>query len=1044
MGPTYPSLQKVKSSSNFTHLETHSYYTLLGSTLSVTDLVARATADGMTQLALTDTNALYGALAFNRACQTSGIQAIIGLTLTVAAEAWPSVTGEKEPGHLVLLATGPAGYRSLCRLSSLIQSHLDRERLAAQGVNWTVLAEHREGLICLSGGRQGWIERLLRAGDDTAARAYAHQLAGIYGDQAWLSLELHTPADEPVAEEIVAIGHEVGLPYAAVQPIYSLTRQERAKLRLLAAINRNCRLEELPPEDLSLERHWLSPEEVGHRFARFPEAVAAAGEIAARCGPTLPDGHPIWPKLNLPAGQTPDERLATLAEEGLPERYGAEVAPEVQHRLRHELTAIVRHGYAPLFLIVADIVAFARREGVPVSTRGSVANSLVAYCTGITSVDPIAHDLLFERFLNLARANPPDIDLDFCSRRRDKILEYVRRTYGAEQVALVATFSTLRLKSAVRETAKAFGLDETEIKRLVALLPREWHPDPRRRERRSVEEIAAHLADPRHKEVIRQAYDLLGQPDHLSVHPGGLVITPGPLTDVVPVQWVPKGFLITQFDHQDVEALGLPKLDLLGISALTVIADTAELIERRHHLRFDLANIPLDDPLTGELLARADTVGVFQCESEGARKTLRQLRARSVRDLAVANAFFKPGPAMGGMARQFVRRYRGEEEVSFLHPALEPILGSTRGVLLFQEQILRLATEIAGLSWEQADHLRRGMSKFRAEEMTRMRQAFIEGCQRPEPEGPAFTLKQAETLWEQVEPFSGYGFNQGHATAYAEVTYRLAYLKTHWPAELLCTRLATHGGFHHQAVYLAEAVRLGIAVRPPHLNHSRATFTLSPEKEPNILWMGLGQVRDLRREAIKGIITARREQPFTGLRDLLTRVALQPKEVTHLIQCGALDGLGDSRAALLAEFEGMGQAGSALQLALPFDLPAVLPDSLAQRLVWERFVLGLPVSVHPLETVTVDLSQTVPLAELPRRVGQPVKVMGYRLPGWTGGEGFYLGDGRTFVLVRSAETLKAPPPWQPVVVQGRWQHDTFGTAWLQVEHMTKVGEEGQG
>ena len=484
------------------------------------------------------------------------------------------------------------------------------------------------------------------------------------------------------------------------------------------------------------------------------------------------------------------------SEVGLVERYGSQAAPEIRQRLQRELIAINRHGFAPLFVIVADVVAFARREGVPVSTRGSVANSLVAYCAGITSVDPIDHDLLFERFLNPARANPPDIDLDFCS-RRNEVLDYVRRAYGEENVALVATISTMRPKSAVRETAKAYGLDEAQIKQLVALLPRDWHPDPRRRERRSVEDIMAQVSDPREREAIRQAYAILGQPHHLSVHPGGLVITPGPLTDVVPVQWAPKGFLITQFDHQDVEALGLPKLDLLGISALTVIADAADLIHRRHDRNFDPANIPLDDPQTGELLARGDTVGVFQCESEGARKTLRQLQAKSVRDLAVANAFFKPGPATGGMAQHFVRRYRGEEAVSFLHPALEPILRSTKGVLLFQEQILRVATEIAGLNWEQADHLRRGMSKFQPEEMTRMRETFIQGCQRSAPDGPAFSLQQAETLWEQVVAFRGYGFNQGHATAYADVSYRLAYLKTHWPAELLCARLVNPGGFHH-------------------------------------------------------------------------------------------------------------------------------------------------------------------------------------------------------------------------------------------------------
>ncbi len=548
-------------------------------------------------------------------------------------------------------------------------------------------------------------------------------------------------------------------------------------------------------------------------------------EIAARCGDCLPDGRAIWPALKLPAGQTPDEALADLAGAGLQKQYAlrnTQHAPLSQGvtRLAHELSAINSHGYAPLFLVVADIVRFAREHDIPVSTRGSVANSLVAYCAGITTVDPIEHGLLFERFLNPARANPPDIDLDFCSRRRDEVLRYVRDTYGPDQVALIGTVSTLRAQSAVRETGKAMGLPEARIDHLVSLLPHNWHPDPRRRDKRTMDDVLAVLDDPREQEVVRAAYTLVGQPDHLSVHPGGVVITPGPLTDVLPVQWAPKGFLITQFEHGDVEALGLPKMDLLGIRALTVLADAAELARRDHDPAFRLADIPLDDPATADLIERAETIGVFQCESDGAQRTLRKLKARTVADLAVANAFFKPGPAMGGMASAFVRRYRGEEAVSYLHPALKPILGPTKGVLIFQEQILRLAREIAGLTWAQADQLRRGMSHFGADQMTAIREQFVQGCRRPPPEGPGFTLVQANNLWDQVIPFAGYGFNQGHATAYADVSFRSAYLKAHYPAEFLCARLADYGGFHHPAVYIAEAVRLGFAVRPPHVNFS--------------------------------------------------------------------------------------------------------------------------------------------------------------------------------------------------------------------------------
>jgi len=366
----------------FTHLETHSHYTLLSSTIPVADLVARATAEGLTHLALTDTNALYGVLAFNQACQAAGVQSIIGMTVTAAGEA---IAEDKTPGQLVLLATNPAGYRSLCRLSSLIQASPEREQLAARGLDWAALAESGTGLICLSGGRRGWVERLLRIGDDRAARDYARRLAEIYGEHTNLSLELHQPDDEAVAREIAAIGQEVGLPWVAVQPVYCLSRQDWAKLRLLAAIDRNCRLDDLPRAEPGIDRNWLSLNEIAKRFAAFPEAIATAGEIAARCGPALPNGRPIWPVLKLPAHQTPEERLAELAGAGLTDRYGSEAAPEVEQRLHRELVAINRHGFAPLFVIVADVVAFARREGVPVSTRGSVANSLVAYVRRVTA-----------------------------------------------------------------------------------------------------------------------------------------------------------------------------------------------------------------------------------------------------------------------------------------------------------------------------------------------------------------------------------------------------------------------------------------------------------------------------------------------------------------------------------------------------------------------------------------------------------------------------------------------------------------------------------
>ncbi|MBN2389495.1 MAG: DNA polymerase III subunit alpha, partial [Anaerolineae bacterium] len=550
----------MTETTTITHLHVHSQYTLLGGTASVADLAARAAADGLSHLTLTDTNALYGAVAFTRACGAAGIQPILGMTVSVAwpADLQPPDTGET-PGLLVLLANNTAGYRSLCCLTSLLQGHADRETRLARGLSWDDLRTHRAGLLCLSGGRRGWIECCVRAGDTQTARRLAGRLAGIYEERTYLGLELHTADDISVAQEITTIGQFLGIPPVAVQPVYCLTPEDVPRLRLLAAIDHNCPLEAVPASalpdngDPRVDLHWLSPAELSTRFATLPDALARTGEIAKRCDPALPSGATLWPRLDLPDQQTPAEALVTQAQTGLTARYGLTPDPAIQTRLARELDAINRYGYAPLFLIVANIVRYAHARDIPVSTRGSVANALVAYCLGITTVDPIAHNLLFERFLSPARADLPDIDLDFCSRRRDEVLAYVRRTYGAEHVALVATISTLQLRSAVREVGKAYGLDDAQLQPLLKDLPHGWHP--RHRDMRTLDEMLAPFSDPQQREVLRAAYALVGQPHHLSVHPGGVVITPGPLTDILPVQWAAKGFVITQFDHQDVEVL---------------------------------------------------------------------------------------------------------------------------------------------------------------------------------------------------------------------------------------------------------------------------------------------------------------------------------------------------------------------------------------------------------------------------------------------------------------------------------------------------------
>ncbi|MGD8822102.1 MAG: hypothetical protein PVG63_03290, partial [Anaerolineales bacterium] len=558
-----------------------------------------------------------------------------------------------------------------------------------------------------------------------------------------------------------------------------------------------------------------------------------------------------------------------------------------------------------------------------------------------------------------------------------------------------------------------------------------------RRDKRKMTEILDQFQG-QARQMVSRASGLVGKPHHLSVHPGGVVICPGPATDIVPLQMAPKGFIITQYDHRHVEAIGLPKLDLLGIRALTVFSETIQAV-RRKQPDFEPDSIAEGDPQTESLLAKGDTIGVFQCESEGARRTLRKLRARSVPDLAVANAFFKPGPATGGMADAFVRRYRGEEETSYLHPSLEPILRRTKGVLLFQEQILQVATQIAGLGWVQAERLRKGMSKFKPEEMQALQSQFIQGCLRPSPQGPGFTPEQAETLWGQVEAFAGYGFNQGHALAYAGVSYRSAYIKAHFPLEFLAARLANYGGYHHPAVYVVEARRYGFTIRPPHVNYSQRRFSAANIEGRDTLFVGLGWVKELRRSTQSDILQQRKRRPFEGLRDLMIRVPMMDREIENLIKAGALDGFGPSRNDLLREAGTIRRSGSPLQTSFGFfspDVPTV--ESPAQIFAWELDLIGMPISVQPLQIVAVERNDITPLKAFQQHQPGAVRVVGARLPGWGGGSrGFLFSDGAGMIQVhldqRRIRRRQRIAAWKPLLLEGEWRQDSWGGAWLELE-----------
>ena len=583
----------------------------------------------------------------------------------------------------------------------------------------------------------------------------------------------------------------------------------------------------------------------------------------------------------------------------------------------------------------------------------------------------------------MERHDPPDIDLDLCSHRRDEVINYVYHKYGADHAAMVCTYATLRARYALREVGKVYGLSEARIKQLSDQLPGFWHAlrGARKQMQDAQAELIEQARDPIERQVLEMSRALDGAPHHLSSHPGGIVISPEPITDLVPLQHTTKGLLVTQFDMGGIEKSGLIKIDLLGISALTVITDCVELIRQRQP-GFAVDKIPPDDAATAQALSTAHTIGCFQIESPGMRMTLRELSTRNVNDLLVALALYRPGPLKGGLKDAFVRRHLGQEQAEYLHPALEQILHETYRVILYQEQVLRIAHEVAGFSLGEADTLRRAMSKFKsAHGMERLRAQFITGAQATS--GLDATI--AQQVWELMAAFAGYGFPKAHAAGYAAVAYRMTYLKTHYPAEFMAARLAAWGGFYRPSVYMSEARRLDLLVRPPHINHSNEFFTLEQVnsagvENPKSLWMGLGQVRELTHTTLETILAQR---PFESLEDFLARAQPQYVEAVNLVKAGALDGLGNARTMLaqLDQDRWRGRHTGQMGLLTTQSVSTTQELTLDERAQWEREVLGLSVSAHPLQLVAKELAQhkLTRSDELSQHAGQDVTLAGIRL-----------------------------------------------------------------
>lgn len=943
---------------NFTHLHVHSEYSLLDGQIRVDALPARAAELGMRAVALTDHGVLYGAVDFYRAAREAGVKPIIGCEVYVA----PRTRFDREsremdaPAHLVLLCENETGYRNLMRLVSLayIEGFYYRPRIDRE-----LLRAHHAGLIALSACRSGEIARAIEAQEPERAQAVARFYREIFGpERFYLEVQNHfLPVEAPLNAAIMDLGRRLGIPVVATNDAHYLRREDHRAHDLLLAIQTGKTLSDPGRMRFDNDEFYLrSPEEMARAFPDAPQLLENTQIIADRCNVEFQFGRLLLPAFVPASGRSPMDELVALCQEGLARRY-PQVGPEVTDRLHRELGVIERMGYPGYFLIVHDFISFARRNGIAVGPgRGSAAGSLVAYLLGITDIDPLRYGLLFERFLNPDRVTMPDMDIDFEDGRRGEVIQYVHDAYGADRVSQIITFGTLGARAAIRDVGRVLEKPYATADMLSKQVPAELGITLEKALR--PEEPLGHLyrTDPELREWLDLARAVEGMPRHASVHAAGVVIAPTPLMEHVPLQKMPDGTLVTQYPMGTLEDLGLLKIDLLGLRTLSVIRDAVRIVGGDPPL--ELGEVAVDDPDTLALLGRGDTTGVFQLESPGMREMLRELKPSGVKDVMAAVSLYRPGP-MENIPLFVQMKHQGTP--TYLHPKLEPILQETYGVMVYQEQIIQVASTMAGFSLGEADILRRAMAKKKRSVIDEQRRHFIEGCL-----GQGHPRELAEALYDLIEKFANYGFNKAHGAAYGFLAYWTAYLKAHHPDAYMAALLTSVAGDSDKvALYLEDARAHGLGVLPPHVNRSHRDFL----PEGRAIRFGLLAVKNLGEGPVAAIVEAReRGGPFRSAWDLVERAGPQVNRrvLESLVKAGALDELGANRAQLLAGLDdilGSLASGPAGQLSL-FDMDATLgrtlaplPEApLAERLAWEKEVLGLYLSADPLDTLAPELS----------------------------------------------------------------------------------------
>ena len=959
----------------FTHLHVHTEYSLLDGASKIPELVAYAKELGMDSLAITDHGVMYGAVEFYQECTKAGIKPIIGCEVYLAKGSHLDMT-EKTRYHLILLAENDIGYHNLMRIVSKgqLEGFYYKPR-----VDKDILRTYSEGIICLSACIAGEVPRLINSGNMDGARRCVQEYIDIFGkDNYFLEIQNHDiPEEKTAAEGLRQLAQEFGIGLVATNDLHYVRREDAEAQDVLLCIQTTSNVDDPGRMRFPNDSFYLkSAEEMAELFGGYPEALENTCRIADRCNVKLEFGHLLLPEFPVPEGFDAVSYLRHLCEEALPERY--EVVDEtVRKRLDFELDIINTMGYACYFLIVWDFINYCRSHDIPVGPgRGSAAGSIVAYLLRITNIEPLRYHLLFERFLNPERVSMPDIDTDFCYVKRNQVLDYVVRRYGQERVSQIITFGTLQARAAVRDVGKALGMSYTSVDEVAKMIPRELGITLDKALKSSNDFKRAYESRPEVKKLVDLARSVEGLPRNAGTHAAGVIIAPRDLRDYVPLQQGSDSGVITQYDKNKVEELGLLKMDFLGLRTLTVIGDCIQFIKETTGEIVDIDNIPLHDKETCEMLCRGETACVFQLESAGITKLVMDLAPESFEDLIPLVALYRPGPLGTGMAEDFIAGRHGQRTAEVLHPLMEPILEDTYGVILYQEQVMQITSALAGFTLGQADILRRAMGKKKAKELDSMRASFIEGAKRLHdiPE------ELSDRIFSLLQHFAGYGFNKSHSVAYALVAYETAYLKAHWRAQYYAAFLnSIIGDSDKLSWYISVCKNDNIKILAPDVNESGRDFTVLPNKT---IRFGLAGIKSTGGAAVEAIISARSEGgPFTSLTDFCCRVNMRvvnKRVVENLIKSGAMDSFGARRSQLLAVLDQAIDLGAACQRDRANGQLGLFGDDqtfgmeeirLPQRteipkqtlLQYEKELLGFYVTDHPLSEYKEVMQRFMPL-----------------------------------------------------------------------------------